>query len=290
MKPIPRDHLIVDLPLAALGASLTNNVLQQRINAQKRSLYSDIPSLKNLRASSLVSRYKILETGMWLGFYLEETAQMALQLPADKSAGSMSTDLFDQDVALVEHEQKQIRPRIVRALSPAVDPAEDGTVLSIRKRLKRTHRSDGFLIPSGPVPEPFLCEYLPTVMPRCIQLTVRARFNWLSPSKTEVTIREGINPLGDDFISLLPLGKMNLLRTGTHRRPASGHRLQEAMDTKRDLLLVVTVALSWVSGEPLYLELVSFANDEMDVSREIDPTKLQSARSQHPLNPSSPTE
>ncbi|HEY8907230.1 MAG TPA: hypothetical protein VIM63_14465 [Rhodoferax sp.] len=175
-------------------------------------------------------------------------------------------------------------------MSPAVDPAKDSTVLNIRKRLKGTRRDEGFLIPSGPEPELFLCAYLPKVMPRGIQLTVRARVNWLSPAKAEVTIREVINPLKEDFISRLPPGKMNLLRTGMHRRPASGHRLQEAMDTKCDLLLVVTVALNWVSGEPLYRELVSFANDEMDGSREIDHPKPQFAMSQHPVNPSSPTE
>lgn len=266
VKPEPRNHLITRLPLAAPGASLTPNALQQRRNAHVRTLYSDIPVLKNLRASSVVARYEMLEKGFWLGLYLEETTQMALQLPGDKSVGSVSTDLFLQDLALVQREQKQIPNQIIRALNPAVDPAEDDTVLKTRKRLKGNRRDEGFLIPSGQEPVLFLCGPFPKVMPRGIQLTVRARVNWLSPIKAEVTIREVIQPLGDDSIKKLPLGKMNLYRIGVHRRPESGQRLQKAMDTKRDLLLVVTVAFDWASTEPVYLELVSFDNEEIEGS------------------------
>lgn len=283
MKPIPRDHLIVRLPLALSGASLTPEALQQRSNAHKRSLYLDLPDLTNLRASSVAVRYEMLGTGLWLGVYLEETNQMELRLPADKSAGSVSTDLFQQDVALVQCEQKKLRHRILRALSPAVDPAADGAVLNIRKRLKRTRRGEGFLIPNGPEPEPILCKNLPKVMPRGIPLNVCARVNWLSPIKAEVTIREVMNPLGDDPISLLPLGKINLVRVGIHRRPASGRRLQEAMDTRRDLLLLVTVAFNWVSGEPLHLELVSFVDDDAHSSRENDQPRACGPRC-HNLN------
>lgn len=266
VKPELRIHLITRLPLAMLGASLTRNALLQRSNAHISSLYSDIPALKNLRASSVVARYVTLITGLCLGVYLEETAQMALPLPVDKSAGSVSTDLFEQDLALVRREQGQIRNQIIRALNPAVDPAEDDTVLKIRKRLKGNRRDEGFLIPSGPEPVLFLCGPLPKTMPRGIQLTVRARVNWLSPNKAGVTIREVIQPLGDDSIKKLPGGKMDLYRIGVHRRPESGQRLQKAMDTKRDLLLVVTVAFDWASTDPVHLELVSFDNDEIEGS------------------------
>jgi hypothetical protein len=248
--------------LAVSGASLTPDALQQRSNAHRRSLYSDIPDLKNLRASSVVTRYEMFGTSLWLGVYLEETTQMALRLPVNESAGSVSTDLFQQDVALVQREQRQLRHRILSALSPAVDPAADGVVLIIRRRLKATRRGEGFLIPNGPDPEPLVCKNLPRVMPRGIPLKVRARVNWLNPIKAELTIREVMNPLGVDPVSLLPRGKMNLHRVGMHRRPAAGRRLQEAMDTKRDLLLLVTVAFDWASGEPLYLELNSFVGDE----------------------------
>lgn len=246
MKPIPRDHLVVRLPLAVSGASLAPEALQQRINAHKRSLHSDIPDLNNLRASSVAVRYEMLITGLWLGVYLQETNQMALRLPADKSAGSVSTDLFQQDVALIQGEQKELRHRILRALSPAVDPVADGAVLNIRRRLKGTRRGEGFLIPNGPEPEPLLCENLPKVMPRGVSLNVRARVNWLSPIKAEVTIREVMNPLGADPFILLPLGKINLVRVGIHRRPAAGR------------------------GEPLHLELVSFVDDDAHSSREND--------------------
>lgn len=241
---------------------MTPEALQQRINAHKRELFADIPALTTLRSSRIEWRHELLNTGLSLGFYLQETSQMAIQLPADESERSILTDLFLQEVTLVASQQKAIRQRISRAMSPAVDPSEDNDVLKIRKRLKSTLRDEGFLIPNGPEPERLLCENLPKVLPRGYELEVRVRVNWLNPKKAEVRVREVVNLEGNDTIGLLPNTKINLFRLGAHRRPESGRRLQEAMDTKRELTLQVTVALNWITGEPLYLELVAFVSEK----------------------------
>lgn len=189
---------------------------------------------------------------------------MALQLPADKSSRFLLTNLFLQDVALVKSQQKGLHTRITRALSSAVDPSADNEVLKIRRRLKSTKRGEGFLVPNGPEPERLHHDSLPKVLPRGYGLEARVRVNWLSPKNAEVTLCEFVNLQGNDTISLTPNTRINLLRPGTHRRPESGRRLQEAMDRNCELTLLVTVALDWITGEPMYLELVAFVGDKGD--------------------------
>lgn len=254
-----RLKLIARLPLAKCDTSITPKAFQQRINAHIRDLCEDVPALIRLRASRIELRHELLSTGMWLEFYLEELPQMALQFPTDRSERSLLTDLFLQDVALVEGQQKEIRQRIARAISPAIDPSGNVDVVNIRRRLKKGRNTDGFLLPNGPEPELVSYDNLPKVMPRGLAAQACVRVNWLSPKQAEVTIREVVNLEGDDTISLKPNTRIKLLRLGTHRRPESGRRLQQAMDTNCNLVLRVTVAFNWVSGEPLYLELLDFA-------------------------------
>lgn len=257
-----RSKLITQLPLAALNTSLTEKELDKRVASLIRELYEDVPALKMLRASRMQDRREPQSTGLCLGIYLDETAQIGIQYPGDKSERPLVTDLFLQEVELVERQQKAIRQQLSRAVSPAVNPAGNAAVVSIRKRLKRTRRDEGFLLASGPEPERVHYGDLPKVMPRGYEANVRVRVNWISPKTAEVLIFDAVDPKGSKRNDL-PCGtRIKLIREGKQMRLASGPRLLEAMDQKHDLLLKVTVALNWISGEPLFLELVNFADEQ----------------------------
>jgi hypothetical protein len=43
--------------------------------------------------------------------------------------------------------------------------------------------------------------------------------------------------------------------------PQGNHNRSIEWDQKRDLTLAVTVALNWVSGEPIFLELTDYVDD-----------------------------
>jgi hypothetical protein len=142
-----------------------------------------------------------------------------------------------------------------------MDPTGNEDIVIIRKRLKRARRDEGFLLPSGPETERVQYDDLPKVMPRGYKAEVRVRVNWINRKSAEVLILDAVDLKGasrDD----LPRGtKIKLIREGTQKRPSSGLRLLEAMDQKRDLTLAVTVALNWVSGEPIFLELTDYVDD-----------------------------
>lgn len=259
-----RQHLVVRLPLAALGASMPPETLMQRIQNKKSELFLDIPIFSGLRSSVLVMHHEVCSTGVWLGVYLVETNQMSLQFPANDLKRPQLNDLFSQEFELVKKQQATIEQRVLKAISPAIDPTMDNEIQNLRKRLKRTRRDEGFLLASGPEPERFSCDNLPKVMPRGFELEVRVRINCLSRNKAEVTVREVMNQEDDGTVYITPNRKIDLLRQGAHRQPASGQRIQEAMDTRRDLKILVTVALNWIDGQPLYLELVDFIDDRVN--------------------------
>lgn len=252
---------VTRLLVAAMGSSMTSEARLKRINARMGELTEDVPALRSLRASKIMTLNELSDSGMYLGVHLEETPQMSLSLPTEKSEQSVLTDLFLQDIERVKSEQEKIGQQISRAMSPALDPSSDNKMSKIRRRLKSNRGKDGFLVPNGPEPEVLHIDSLPKVLPRGYGLETLVRVNWLSPKKAEVTVHAAINVEGGDTMRLLPNTKLELMRSGIHRRPESGRRLQQAMDTKRDLKLSVTLTLSWASGEPQYLELVAFVDD-----------------------------
>lgn len=256
-----RSKLITRLPVAALNASLTKEVFDEKVAALIRDLYIDLPALKTLRASRLVERRENLITGLCLGIYLDETEQMSMPYPGDRFARAAVTDLFLQDLEMVEQQQDAIRNKVSKAISPFIDPAGDAAVVRIRRRLKRTRRNESFLLPIGPEAEVIQHDKLPKILPRGYLVNVRVRVNWIAPKFAEVLILEAFDLEGSNR-SDLPRGtKIKLIREGTLRRQESGSRLLEAMDGKRVLSLKVTMAINWISGEPSFLELIEFLDD-----------------------------
>jgi hypothetical protein len=260
-----RKKLIVCIPLTKCDTSIALNSLQQSIKSHIRDLCSDLPALIHLRASKVELQHKSSSTGLWLEVYLEEIPQMTLPFAVGKSERSVVLDIFLQDVALVQTQQREIRHKILKAISPAVNPSENSDVQNIRKRIQKVRRQDEFLIPSGLDPEHLSHDKLPKVMPRGLSAIARVRVNCLSSKKAVVTVRKLLDYREDSgFIGLLPNTKIDLLRLGTHRRPQTGHHLQQAMDTHQDLTVRVTVALNWASGNPQHLELVAIMDDVQD--------------------------
>ena len=91
---------------------------------------------------------------------------------------------------------------------------------------------------------------------------IRVRVNWIGPKAAEVFILEAHDLEGSNRYDL-PCGtRSKMIREETQKRLASGPRLLEAMDKKHDLSLRVTVALNWISGEPIFLKLVNFVDKQ----------------------------
>jgi hypothetical protein len=256
-----RQWRVTRLPIMKCDISMAPEVLKRRVDEHIKELAADIPALKNLQASRLETVYETQTAGLYLKVFIEELPQLSLLLHSARSAGSELTDLFLQDVDRIKSDQGKIRQRRIQAQNPAIDPFEDGQISTVRKRMRKVRCRGETLIPTGPEPEQCRHDDLARVLPRGDEIVVIASVKWLSPLAAQVLVHSVIDFEGDGVCRLAPDTVIELRRIQRHRRQESGGRLQQAMDTRRQLKLRVSMAFDWASGDPKHLELVDFLGD-----------------------------
>lgn len=253
-----RTVLLTRMPLAADRTSFTLSTLQDRVGALVQDLCSDIPSLKQLTSSRLVTRQEIRDSGLWLAAYLEEIPQLHLPLKGFSRVNDDESDMFLQDLRRIESDQSQIRVRFAIAASPTTSPSTDPSIRHLRRRLYNARSSNALLAPTGLVPEHIEVGGSAAVLPTGAPATVSGQIKWLSPSRAELLIVTASKSDGSEFAELRRGVRIALHRHSIHRGAASGTRLQVAMDNHHVVSLSVKVAFRWVDGAPAYLELEEF--------------------------------
>lgn len=248
-----REHRVGGRPFAAIGASLNTKSWESRLQAIWSELLTDVPCLRELKASVLELRYVPTPTGVDLNVFLLESPQW--QLPS-LTEDVVREDLFMQDVEQAAQSQQGIEDRITLAIGPALNPMGQPDVVEIRQRLKMPRGLRNVTLWTSPKATTLPLFDLPKFLPLAGQQSVFVRVAKLTTLWADVTLCEDLHLAPPYFI---PRGTtMVLKRCGDHQQPETGVRLASAMDAKRPLAIVVAVVLEWDTGEPNCLELLDF--------------------------------
>lgn len=258
---------ITRLPLIQAGAACPKEKMLALENRLLDDLHTDIPILKYLRASTLVTQY-MLETGkLWLVVLLEESQQIPISF-VDKEAGrsGRDRDAFMDELKAVRSQVAQAEARILIAISGAASPLDGSmdtphasSTATLRRRIKRVSSHGFALVPSFPYSNQLPLHGLPATLPQGPRAIINARvksLDNLSAQLIDVNVEE---VLGSSTAFKSPTSKtIRLERVGRFQRVEAGAMLQRAMDSYTNVRLEVVVALTWDSGDVAHLELVGF--------------------------------
>jgi hypothetical protein len=251
---------ITSLILVPKGTSMSADALKKRVKLHLNEICADIPKLKSLSTSEVELGQTHSSTGLTLDFFLVEIPQLSLPYPRGVNKNGNPTDMFLQDVKAVREHQISISGKFHLVLGPQTNPLDDRFVQRIRRRIKRMKSGGILVIPSGPVSMVLNVPVTPMVLPLAVPVSVHVVVKCIFPNKAEIETVESTALQGEFARQIAPRTKFLLKRVGIHSGPASGQRLQLAMDNKTTLVLNVLVALDWVTGQPKYLELIEFSD------------------------------
>lgn len=255
------------LPLIQAGAACPKKKMLELENRLLDDLQTDIPILKYLRASTLVTQYMPEAEKLWLVVLLEESQQISFSF-VDKDAGRSvrNRDPFMDELKAVRSQIAQAEGRILIALSGAASPL-DGTIdtphasstATLRRRIKRVSSHGFALVPSLPYSNQLPLHAPPATLPQGPRAVIRARvksLDNLSAQLIDVNVQEVI---GNTTAFKIPTSKaIRLERVGRFQRVEAGAVLQRAMDSYTNVRLEVVVALAWDTGDVVHLEWVGF--------------------------------
>lgn len=248
-----REHRVGGRPFAAIGASLDSKSWESRLQAILSELLTDVPCLRELKASVFELRFESTLTGVDLNVFLLESPQR--QLPSLTEDGE-NDDLFIQDVERAVRSQQGIEDRITLAIGPGLNPMGQPDVVEIRQRLKMPRGQRSVTLWTSPKATTLPLFDLPRFLPLAGQQSVLVRVTKLTTLWADVTLCEDLHLAPPFFIQRG--ATIVLKRCGDHQQPETGVRLAYAMDTKNPLAIVVAVVLEWNTGEPNCLELLDF--------------------------------
>lgn len=248
-----REHRLGGRPFATMGASLDTKSWDSRLQTIRSELLTDIPCLRNLKASVLDLRFVSTPTGVDLNAFLLESPQRQLpSLTKDEDA----EDLFLQDIERAVRSQQGIEDRITLAIGPAHNPMGQPDVVEVRQRLKMPRGLRNVTLWTSPKATTLPLFDLPRFLPLAGQQPIIVRVTKLTTLWADVTLYEDLQLAAPLFI---PRGTtMILKRCGDHQLPETGVRLAYAMDARHPLAILVAVVLEWDTGEPNCLELLEF--------------------------------
>lgn len=237
------------LPLAEEGIVLSDDERSSLTDEMTEALKVDLPVLKFLRASELVTAEVSWEKKLWLVFQLAERASLLVSREALRRCFLEEVETARSQLESVEW---RIREAMAEGRAPGdgiIDGPEDASTRAIRERVKRNSRNGQLLIPGVPICRWIEVGPLPATLSRGPKIKISARVD--SMTRTQAKRRNVVVASADmrRAMTIPRLAKCNVLdRDLRDRHFEIGEALRQAMDAESRIDLSVKVVLDWASG------------------------------------------
>lgn len=262
-----RIETITRLPLIQSGTACPKEKMSALESRLLEDLHADIPVLKYLRASNVVTQYTVEAGRLWLVVMLEESTQMPISfVDTVRSRSVRICDAFMHELKCVRDQVAQSEGRILFALSGcsspldgSVDTPQASSTATLRRRIKRGAKQGFVQVPSLPYSNQLSLYALPSTLPQGPRAVINARVKSLDNVSAQLVNLEIEEDGEGGWAFKTSLSKMiRLERVGRFQRVEAGAMLQRAMDSHAYIRLEVIVALAWDSGDVVHLELAGF--------------------------------
>jgi hypothetical protein len=242
------------LPLAESGRLLSDPERASLTDEMTQALKVDVPVLRFLRASELVTAEVASEDRLWLVFQLAETTQPALIL-----SGDARRRCFLEEVQKARTQLESVEWRIREAMGEGrapgdsvLDGPDEASTRAIRERIRRHSRGGQLLIPGVPICRRIEVGSVPATLARGPRLKISARV--VSMTRTRAELRNVVVDSADMQRALTIPGLAEckeVVRDLRNHHLAIGEVLRQAMDAESRIDINVMVVLDWASGTAL---------------------------------------
>lgn len=242
-----RETLITRIDFAVEGTELDEAAWKLRRSSLLKRLYTQLPALRNLMASSIKTTTELAGQRAVLVLYLQESAQTPLH---NLSITCGNQDLYLQDLRRLREQQAALPERFEQAMRSTDHPADDPDLGELRQLIWRSRREGKIQLHSSPSGEWREIPHLPHALPSTAQTSVKAQV--LRMSRTEVRI-ELLDDLVCPFSShriFSRANKINLHRHYTLCDLPNTVVLATFMHQQTSADITIEIEYSWIDGRP----------------------------------------
>ncbi len=239
------------LPLAEEGQVLGEDERTSLADDLTRALIVDVPVLRRLRASELVTGEVVEGNRLWLVFQLAERIQPSLNFTGEAIRRS-----FLREVHMARAQLQTVEWRIREAMGEGrapgdgvPDDVDESATRAIRERVRRLARNGQILIPDVPIGRRIDVGPLPATLTRGPRLRISAQVSLMTRTRAKLQ-RIVVDPTDVSRAQAISgLFECDQLERnlGSDHAPF-GEVLRRAMDTRARIDLDVIVVLDWASG------------------------------------------
>lgn len=242
------------LPLAEADRLLSDEERASLANDMSQALRVDVPVLKHLRASELVTAEVVTDNRLWLVFQLAEATQPGLNF-----SGEAHRRRFLEEVQKARTQLEGVDWRTREAMGEGRNPddgtpdsADESSTRAIRERVRRHAKGGQLLIPGVPIGRRIEIGTVPSTLSRGPRLTISAQV--ASMTRTRAKLQRVVVAPADMPRALTIPGLFECDELDRDLRDCHvefGEALRNAMDTESRMDINAVVVLDWASGVAL---------------------------------------
>lgn len=242
------------LPLAEENRLLSDEERASLADDMTQALRVDVPVLKHLRASELVTAEVVNVNRLWLVFQLAEATQPALDF-----SGETHRRRFLEEVQKARTQLEGVEWRIREAMGEGrapgdgtPDSADESSTRAIRERIRRHAKGGQLLIPGVPIGRRIEIGAVPSTLARGPRLTISAQV--VSITRTRAKLQRVVVAPADmsrarTIPGLFECDELDRDLGDSHAE--YGEVLRDSMDTVCRIDINTVVVLDWASGVAL---------------------------------------
>lgn len=244
------------MPLAEAGQVLDEASRISLASELTAALRVDVPMLKHLRASELVTAELVLDNRLWLVFQVAESTRQQLE------PGESLRRRFQQEVQTARSQLETVEWRIRDAIGEGRAPGDEvqdseeaSSTRAIRERVRRHERGGQLLIPGIPEARQIEIGPVPSALARGPRVEISVEV--VSMTRKRAKLRNVVAAPGHEGCANQIPGFFDcdeLDRDLGRDHGSKGEVLRQAMDGNRRVELLVTVVLDWATGTAVRFE------------------------------------
>lgn len=245
---------IARMIFAAQGAELDDTAWHSRKDSLMNQLKIQLPALRQLKSSFVVTTTEVADNQIHLVVYLEESSQIELR---NLSRAEADRDIYVQDWQRVRAQQASLHERFQQAIKSIEHPTESLELQDLRGLLWQSRKDGRIQLHSG-LPGAWLpIANLQTTMSQSAKTSIVVKVLRINRQEAGVEI---CAPLICPFTHRQLFGvhkKLSLARHPKLRDAESSVRLAEMMHEHSGQVVHIEIEYSWVDGSPHKLTLLA---------------------------------